>query len=839
MSDFPHLKLPYKISGISRGHGGGKSGQQTIKNKENRQQHGEYLKKSSGDVHTAWQNSIRERKEAGVVIPNENDIPVFLRIDTKDRNFIDSLVLWGIDVISEEENGYIIGATVDNFKLFEEKLSQFIKDAGRNKDTAAKIWELVTDEQWRVNELLKGELSQSWDSIDDAEILIVQLGVACFVPNRKTYPDVRKFDTEEAYQTKVQEFRDYERTILEQRDEKQIVRENEIEEYIKFYGGEIYSIWDNETDALFFKVSVCGKGLKDIVFNYQYLFEVQLDNQFSTTSDSEGLEIDLTLNVLAPPRNAPSVCIIDSGIQESHRLLKPAIDSEKSKSYVEGDDSTADYVKHSGHGTKVAGAVLYPKSIPKEGDIQLHAFINNARILDSENSISHNRFEPVLIEQIVKDFPDVKIFNLSVNVDTAFRGTHMPSLAASIDKAIHQQDILFVVSVGNLYYTSSRADSLGITNFYQAGLNYPEYLTDEISKIANPGMSFFAISVGSIASVDFETEDYKSIAGNNNISPFSRIGLGLWGSIKPDVVEFGGDYIINKGSSEIVTADETSPELVYSTLHGAKSTGKDTVGTSFSAPKVSSLLAKLISAHPDEKSQMYRALVIQSARLPDRCFENPSTTDFQHFGYGIPDENRALFNYANRITFIQSGSVEPKKADLYNLVVPPELRGEGKEFRILVEITLAFTSKTRLTRKRSHSYLANWLDWRSSKYNEGFTSFRNRTIEQMDVDDGEQNEVEDANSIKWVLRENPMYADNDINRNNSTVQKSWVIIEPHTFADEFSVAVVGHCGWDKSLHAKIPYSICVSFEALGAEIELYNLIAEAQVEVEQEQEIEL
>ncbi len=835
MSEFPHLKLPYKISGITKTSGGGASGHQTEKNKENRQQHGEYLRKSSKDIHAAWQNSVRARKEADGIIPNENDIPVFLRIDTKDKNFIDALVLWGIDVISEEENGYIIGASIDNFSLFEEKLSQFIEESGRNKDTAAKIWELVTDEKWRVNELLKGELRQLWDLIDDAEILIVQLGVACFVPNRKIFPDIRKFDSEEAFQAKLHEYKEFERSIIGQRDEKQIIRETEIEEYIGFYNGEIHSIWDNETDALFFKVSVCGKGLKDIVLNYQYLFEVQLDNQFSAISDSEGLEITSEVSLLRPEENAPVVCIIDSGIQESHRLLEPAIESEKSKSYVEGDDSTADYVKISGHGTKVAGAVLYPNSIPKEGEVQLHSFLNNARILDSENSISQNRFEPVLIEQIVDDFPDVKIFNLSVNVDSSFHGTHMPSLAASIDKVIHQQNILFVVSVGNLYRTSNRIDSLGITDYYQMGQQYPEYLSENISRIANPGMSFFAISVGSIANIDYETDDYKSIAGKHNISPFSRTGLGLWGSIKPDVVEFGGDYIINKESAEIKTVEEICPELVYSTLHGASSTGKDSVGTSFSAPKVSSLLAKLISEHPDEESQMYRALVIQSARLPDHCFENPSTTDFQYFGYGIPNENRALFNSKNRITFIQSGGVEPKKADIYNIVIPPEIRGEGREFRILVEITLAFTSKTRLTRKGSHSYLANWLDWRSSKYNESFTSFRNRTIEE--IDEEELSEIEDNASIQWIIRENPRYSNNEINRNNSTVQKSWAIIDPHQFAEEFSLAVVGHCGWDKSQDERIQYSICVSFEAIDTEIGIYNLLSEAQIEVEQEIEV--
>jgi hypothetical protein len=133
--------------------------------------------------------------------------------------------------------------------------------------------------------------------------------------------------------------------------------------------------------------------------------------------------------------------------------------------------------------------------------------------------------------------------------------------------------------------------------------------------------------------------------------------------------------------------------------------------------------------------------------------------------------------------------------------------------------------------------LSNWLEWKSSRYNETFLGFRTRTIKYLDEE--QENEVEkDLKPIKWCLRENSNWADNEINRNNSTAQKSWAIIEPHQFSDEFSIAVVGHSGWDKNLESKIPYSLCVSFEAYGAEVNIYKLLAEAQVEIEPEQEVE-
>jgi len=59
-------------------------------------------------------------------------------------------------------------------------------------------------------------------------------------------------------------------------------------------------------------------------------------------------------------------------------------------------------------------------------------------------------------------------------------------------------------------------------------------------------------------------------------------------------------------------------------------------------------------------------------------------------------------------------------------------------------------------------------------------------------------------------------------------------IQPHQFAEDFSIAVIGHSGWDKDLEAETSYALAISFEAIGEEIPIYKLIAEAQVEAEQE-----
>lgn len=842
MADFPHLKLPFKIEGRPKPKIGGARNPEAVAitdaNKKNRQVHGQYLKNSAKGLIENWVNLKESKKNDGVKMPNENDIPIFLKIDTEVFD-IDNFKLWGIELISEENNGYIIGASTDNLESFLENVEFFINETGQRKDKAAQIWELISDDSWRINQLLQGEINLIWADIEPDVIYTVQLGISCYIPNKKEYPIRDNFDSEVKFQEKVAEFKAYETNLRIERDNKQIVRENEIEEYVNSYSGELHDIWDNDTDAIHFKISICGNGLKDIVQTYQYLYEVKLEPSFNIVSKSNSLPDEYDIQIVAPDGNASRVCVIDSGIQENHRLIELSIDHKSSRSYVNGEASVADYVKQSGHGTKVAGAVLYPLNIPKTGEVKLESIIQNARILDKNNQIATNKFEPSLMAQIVSDYSETRIFNLSVSEDISYQGTHMPALAASLDKLIHENDILFIVAAGNLYASSNHPFNKGIKEHLSTGKNYPSYLDEVESKLANPGVSYFSITVGSIAKENFEDNDYKSIAGRDYISPFSRTGLGMWGCIKPDVVEFGGDLVKNKNSAEMISHEATSPELVNSTYHGANAVGKDSYGTSFSTPKVSYIASRLQTEHPMESAQMYRALIIQSARLPEHCFYNPTQNDFRYYGYGIPDANRALNNSQSRITFIQNGKVGPRKADMYHIKVPNEIKGEGKEFRILVEVTLAFTAKTRLTRKGSHSYLSNWLEWQSSKYNESFNSFRNRTLDYLE-EDGTPGEIDQGtDAIKWILRENPKWSNNGINRNNSTVQKSWAIIEPQQFAEEFSLAIIGHFGWDKNIENETNYAFCVSFEVLDAEMNIYELLAQAQVEIEPEQELEI
>lgn len=78
-----------------------------------------------------------------------------------------------------------------------------------------------------------------------------------------------------------------------------------------------------------------------------------------------------------------------------------------------------------------------------------------------------------------------------------------------------------------------------------------------------------------------------------------------------------------------------------------------------------------------------------------------------------------------------------------------------------------------------------------------------------------------------------------IKRQANANQKDRATVKSYNLPEELSFAIVGHKGWEKDLEEEIPYAFVVSFEVLNGEIPLYELMAQVNVEVEQESQVSL
>ena len=864
---FPHinLTLTHKEPAKSLGGGGGSKENQTEINKNNRQGHGSKIKNIVSSVVDDWR-TFKEEQEKEQQENKQSTLPdaitLILEIDTETFD-LDDLRTSDIAIISELEDGYIIGASADtNLSELQKKIENFINNQ-KGGGVIAKILN-VLDKHQHPEFILSPSLLEKWDQIRDDQIYVVEVGISCLGTKTKLpeYPEQKNYKNPENYVKAINKWIEDRKLTYQEWDELALDRKENLLKFLANpkYHCEILSSFEDNTpqfsripDSFSCLIQISGLGLKDLVFNFPYVFEVtEQENIYEPVlpeHEISGYE-SYSLILESPNEDAPKVCIIDSGIQEEHPLLKNAIDYNNSKSWIPSEiNLTADMVSNGGHGTRVAGAVLYPRTIPRKGIYKAVCWLQNARILDKNCRLSDKLYRPELLEGIVGYYYNqtaTRIFNHSIAGDSPCRTRYMSPWAYTIDQLSYEKDILFIVAAGNIpldgYRTSPR---LSVRHHLLAGREYPDYLTENSCRIANPSQSFQALTVGSITSNSFRDLSWSSLGEKDESSPFSCSGLGIWDTIKPEVVEYGGDILKDENQPpNFICNTNTSPELVRSTLSPTPSplVAADDFGTSFAAPRVTHIAARLAAEFPNESCLLYRALIVQSARWPDWALAKTNEEKYnviRQIGYGIPDVERAISNTPNCITLITQGEkfIKAGEVDIYQVQLPDSLRSPGEEFEILLEITLSYKAQPRRTRRNRRKYLSTWLDWDCSKTGEDSKHFLGRMLANHKIpEDAEKGDE----LFTWTLGKEKRYRSiKNVSRSIGTIQKDWAFVKSYDLREAFCIAVVGHEGWNNDPFAEVPYSLVVSFEAIQADIPIYTSIVEAQIETEVQTETEI
>lgn len=387
------------------------------------------------------------------------------------------------------------------------------------------------------------------------------------------------------------------------------------------------------------------------------------------------------------------------------------------------------------------------------------------------------------------------------------------------DEAGDLRDILLIQSAGNIRVRSKNPLCYGVENHLQSGHNYPDYVHQPSCRVSNPAQSFQALTVGSIGYADFYNGYQSAIAGKDKSSAFSRAGLSLWDSIKPEVVEVGGDLVKTDTKPVIVSLNTAvAPPLVQSTLYGQSAVGQHSAGTSFAAPRVSGLALQIQTALPNESALLYRALVANSARWPDWADNDADPMSvLQRIGYGRPDPERALGNDPCRVTLIVSNEqLCAREAKLFRVPVPAHLRAAESNYAIRIDITLSYSAMPRRTRQGYLQYLSCRLDWKCSGKGQREEAFRNDLFRT-----GDDDRANDG-YFPWMLRNDQYGVIEKARRNHGTLQKDWAVVESHELPEDFFVGVVGHPGWDTSNQYPANFALVVSFEAINNDVKIYE-----------------
>ncbi len=827
---YPHLSFVGFEVDRAQLSGGGKLSAQTVENKQHREAHAEFLKARLDNLN-AWWSEQKTQRDGN--LPELIGVPLWVQIDpTEDNsNFLRTM---GFTVVSEEEDGFVlVAANEQTFVISGQKIDDFLDSQKKKNGKPASIYEMgqPETEDERIRRILPDTLQESWQTLEDGQALIVDLSISCDVKQPSTFDPPAEGESDERF-AKRECNRDARvaEMVLELDDLKR-KRETQIECYISSYHGEILACYDNCSevdfpDSFTVRVSISGQGFKDILRTFPYLFQVECLEEVVVGeggTELSGVVHDVT--ILKPTEDAPSVCVIDSGIQEGHRLLEPGINSMHSKNFIPGHSDTdiADYVSPVGHGTQVAGNVLYPDSIPERGEFELYGFVQNARILDENNQLPESVQPALYIEEILAHYSDkygTKIFNHSINGAIPYRNPHMSTWAAAIDKTSYLRDVLLIQSAGNISANNPHPLRCGIQNHIQSGRDYPEYAHEPSCRLSNPAQSFQSLTVGSVGESEFDDGHRSVIAGKDKSSAFSRSGPGIWGSIKPEVVEVGGDLIRSDTTPVWVSQhSDAAPLLVQSTLHGQSSLGRKSVGTSFSAPRVSGLALQLQAMMPDETALLYRALIANCARWPEWAEQDSDPLAvLRRIGYGRPDHERALGNDPHRVTLVISDEdLYARQAKLFRVPVPFALRAAESNYDVRIDVTLSYAAMPRRTRQGHRQYLSCRLDWKCSRRNEPEESFRSNLFKRENADS------DYGGYFPWMLREDGRSGTiTEAQRSRGTLQKDWAVVQSHDLPEDFLIGVVGHPGWDTANQYPANFALVVSFEAVNRDVEIYE-----------------
>jgi subtilisin family serine protease len=426
--------------------------------------------------------------------------------------------------------------------------------------------------------------------------------------------------------------------------------------------------------------------------------------------------------------NAIGVLVIDSGVMQGHPLIGPALGDaqifpDRLKTKVRGGADDGDNAT-GGHGTAVAGIAIY-------GDvgasIKSRLFTPTARLFSGRVTDDNNEYDPEeLLEHQLKEcldyfltnYESVKVINISLGDDRLeLRGSsYQFRLAAAIDEYAFEhrdREILFVISAGNGLPKIGTGDQLAKA--------YPEYLSGEDSlRIIDPATAALAVTVGGISYGQGQAA--TSAAGvvvaeeRGWPSPFTRTGPGIDGAIKPDLVDFAGALRVEHG--KLIDPRHPAYAGLPSTNKGfSPPTGalfRTVAGTSFAAPRVANLAAQAFFNMPDASSNLVRALLASSAKVPGSrpktlAKKKPCDEDiWRIYGYGVPNLQDALWSAKNDCLLLAEGEIE---VDAFQIFEIPGLPDEflGKSGKRTLAVALAFDPPTRHT--RADSYLGITMEF--------------------------------------------------------------------------------------------------------------------------------
>lgn len=321
---------------------------------------------------------------------------------------------------------------------------------------------------------------------------------------------------------------------------------------------------------------------------------------------------------ISSPGNEPVIGVIDTLFD------KAAYFSD----WVESDDVLEYYEANKGrrlernHGTQVSSIIVDGPALNPWLDDGCGRFrVRHFGVCERTISVS---LMVKKINKIVKDNPDIHVWNLSLGTEEEVSKNFISFDASALDEIQSRENVIFVVSGTN----DNRSQHIGRL------------------RVGSPADSLNSVVV-------------NSVKRNNEPASYTRMGTVLSFFNKPDVSYYGGDFEDNEKINVCSENNVISGEY----------------GTSFAAPWISRKLCYMIDVLGFSR-EVAKALLIDSAAGWD--FKMNPSLDRNLIGYGVVpiNINEIVATPDDEIRFTLYGTAKSYKTSNYAIPVPKDLDGK-------------------------------------------------------------------------------------------------------------------------------------------------------------------
>lgn len=490
----------------------------------------------------------------------------------------------------------------------------------------------------------------------------------------------------------------------------------------------------NFDSLVMYRVEV-NKAQADMMLNHGDVRLVDLIPQTGISYPQLNRDIaELPRNIPSPAPDAARVCILDSGINTNHPLLKSAMG--EGQSFVAGQDE----FDEAGHGTAVAGIALYGdvEACERSNFWRPEFWLYNGKVmrkcLQTHNAVYDEHTVEATLTEAVEYFVALgcRIFNLSLgNTNAPYDGTHIRGLAYILDMLARKHNVLFVVSTGN--FRGAEEPPRPINSWRE---EYPEYLLHEQSVIIDPAPALNVLTVGSVArhNATYDSQRYPEIhqlspASDGQPSPFTRHGPSVKGALKPELLAPGGNLAcpVHQAGYQWKPDMRGLGVLTLNHQFQGNTIFKEISGTSFSAPYITHLAGRLLNEYPEASANLLRAMLVNHASLPSEvdstfsqglkeAYKTSKTTWHRDIsrdvgGYGLVVESDLFRSSDHCVVLMCEQAIEKDSCQFYELPLPASFLRRARGVREL-SVTLAYSPAVRTTRL---DYLATQISYRLVK----------------------------------------------------------------------------------------------------------------------------